>query len=184
MKTLFVNAAFREASRSYRLAKAYLEKYHKEGYETVDLGTVAISPLRQQSLKVYNEAVAAHDYSDPMFDFGKQFREMDEIVVAAPFWNYHMPAVLHDYFEMVCSQGITFDIDDKGVYHSLCKAKRMTYITTAGGAIPDDDPAFGYIKVLCDVFFQIPDTRCIKAERLDVYGTDVEKILSDTIKAM
>lgn len=172
MKILYINAAFREGSRTAQIADAYLKNCDGKICE-VDLGTVEVRPFDAKSLEVYHKAVAAYCFDDPMFDFAKQFAAADRIVIAAPSWNYSIPAVLHSYLELVCTQGITFDLSTEGSYYSKCKATQLTYITTSGGYIPQDDHAFGYIKSLAEVFWNIPDVRYLKAEGLDIYGTDV-----------
>lgn len=181
MAILFINAAFREGSRTLQLAERYLAKQGKE-VKRVELGDYFPQPLDRKRLDIYNKSVASHDFEDAIFNPAKEFATAEEIVIAAPFWNYGIPAVLHAYLELVCSQGISFDMDEKGNYHSLCKAKKLTYITTAGGPIPENDHAFGYIADLCRVFWEIDDVKYYKAECLDVYGTDVAKALADALK--
>lgn len=183
MAILFINAAFREGSRTLRLAEYYLEKQEKE-VSYVELGDCCLQPLNRESLEIYNKAVAEHNFEADMFEPAKEFAVAEEIVIAAPFYNYSIPAVLHTYLELVCSQGVTFDMGADGGYYSLCKAKKLTYITTAGGPIPENDHAFCYIKDLCKVFWNIEDVRYIKADGLDIYGTDVERVLEDTMKGM
>ena len=178
---LFINAAFRSNSRTLRLAEAYLKKCEGEVCK-VDLGTAVVRPLDGQSLVVYNQSVAAHRFDDPMFDFSKQFAEADQIVIAAPFWNFSIPAVLHGYLELVCTQGITFDLSPEGSYYSKCKAKKLTYITTSGGFIPQEDHAFGYIRSLAEMFWNNPDVQYIKAEGLDIYGADVDRKLAEAME--
>ena len=174
---LYIDCAFREGSRTKELAEYYMAG--KSGsVQKVDLGKLKIEPLLEESLKKYNKAVGAHEFSDSMFDIAKQFAEADEIVIAAPFWNYSIPAALHTYLEMVCSQGVTFDIGSDGIYFSLCKAKKLTFITTSGGFIPEADSAFSYIKSLCDVFWNIRDVHYYKAEGLDIIGNDVSGIMN------
>ena len=102
--------------------------------------------------------------------------------LAAPFWNYSIPAALHAYLELVCTQGITFDIQEDGQYCSLCHRKRLTYVTTAGGYIPEEDHGFGYIRSLAEIFWRIPDIRYYKAEGLDILGVDVETALDHALK--
>lgn len=179
MSCLFVNACFREGSRTARLAQRVLATVEGE-VTRLDLAEADIRPLGAAELKLYNACVAARDYSDSLFDVAKQFADADEIVIAAPFWNYSVPALLHDYLELVCSQGVTFDIDEQGVYHSLCRAKRLVYVTTAGGPLPDDgnDHAFGYVRTLCEKFWFIPEVVLVKADCLDVAGADVDGIIA------
>lgn len=177
MKLLYINGAFREGSRTARIAGEYLKNCGDEITE-IPLGSVEIHPLDEKSLAEYNGAVENHCYDGPMFDFAKQFAEADRIVIAVPFWNLSIPAVLHSYLELVCTQGITFDMSPEGSYVSLCRAKKLTYITTAGGFIPEQDHGFGYIKTLSDMFWRIPELEYIKAEGLDIAGTDVEEKLA------
>ena len=180
---LFVNAAFRDGSRTARLAQHYLEKCVGQITE-IDLGEGKIRPLDRDTLKVYNDAVAQANYSGEMFQTAKQFAAAEEIVIAAPFWNFSLPAALHDYLELACTQGITFDLAGDGTYYSLCRAKKLVYITTAGGYIPEDDHAFGYIRDLCRVFWQIDQVEYYKADGLDIITNDPEAILQAARKQM
>ena len=173
MTTLFVNAAFRDGSRTLRLAKCYLEGAEDEVVE-VNLGSEHFPPFDAPALATYNRAVAAHEFSHPMFDAAKQFAQADEVVVAAPFWNYGIPAALHGYLEHVCTQGLTFDIDPAGTYVGLCRARRLVYVTTAGGPVPEHDCGFGYVASLARDFWHIPEVVCYKAEGIDILGCDVK----------
>lgn len=181
MATLFINACFRNGSRTLKIARAYLEKLDNPVNE-VKLGEISLPILDNVNTEKYCNSCLTRDFSDNIFKYGKQFAKSDEIVIAAPFWNYSIPAQLHAYLELVCSQGVTFDIDANGSYHSLCKAKKLTYITTAGGFIPEVDHAWGYIKDLAKVFWNIETVDYIKAEGLDIAGNDVEKILETALK--
>lgn len=182
MKVLFVNAAFREGSRTRLLADRVLDGYGDADIEEIDLGSLRIAPLDGERLAVYNRSVQSGDYSDPMFDVPKRFAGADEIVIAAPFWNYTLPAVLHDYLELVCTQGITFDISAEGTYYGKCRASKLTFVTTAGGPIPEHDHAFAYIRDLCELFWNVRDVRYVKADGLDIYGADVAAKLDGAIR--
>lgn len=183
MVTLFVNAAFRDGSRTLRLARHYLEGLGDDVLE-VDLGSAHFRPLDAEALARYNAAVAARDYAAPMFDPARQFAAADEIVVAAPYWNNSIPAVLHDYLELVCSQGVSFDIEPDGTYVGLCRAHRLTFITTGGGSIPARNFAFDYLESLAREFWHIPEVMCYKAENLDQAGCDVEAALTRACSLM
>ena len=95
-----------------------------------------------------------------------------------------MPAVFHTYLEYVCTQGITFDMSRDGRYVSLCHAKKIVYITTAGGPIPEKDCAFGYLETIAKAFFGAPEMVYYKADCLDVYGVDVEEKLQMVMRIM
>ncbi len=185
MKVLFVDSAFRDGSRTRRLAEYYMDKFHSaDSITRVDLGQCCPEPLDRERLRVYNQAVAAGDYRAELFDWAKQFVEADVILIAAPFWNYSIPAALHSYLELVCSQGVSFDMDADGNYFSCCRAKKLVFFTTAGGYIPEVNCAFGYIQELCKVFWRIDEVKCYQAEALDIIGTDVEAALAKVCGTM
>ena len=185
MNVLFINAAYRDGSRTIRLAEYYLNRFHGDDrVERVELGTNPPQPLDARRLRIYNESVGAHDFSHEMFDSAKQFVRADVILIAAPFWNFGLPAVLNAYLELVCSQGVSFDIDGQGNYHSLCRAKKLVFVTTAGGLIPEPNCAFGFIRQLCGAFWGIEDVRCYGAEGLDIAGADTEALLEQTCRRM
>ena len=181
---LFVNASFRDGSRTLRLARHYLKRYNASDVVTVDLGDAQVDPLNRLSLKIYNDSVASASYDDKMFDLAKQFAAADEIVIAAPFWNFSIPAALHSYLELACTQGISFDVTADGRYYSLCRAKTLTYITTAGGYIPENDHAFGYIKCLSDMFWNFKELRYFKADGIDIKENNAEDILNAAVAEM
>ena len=74
---------------------------------------------------------------------------------------------------------MTFYYDDQGVPRGLCKAKKLYYVTTAGGPIFNAEYGYGYIRELAQSFYSIPDVRMIKAEGLDIIGADIEGILRE-----
>ncbi len=180
---LFVNACLRAHSRTERLARLWLERY--EG--TVDefpLREIDVEYLDAMRLATYQKSVAALDYEHPMFWYAKDFVRYDEILIAAPFWNYGVPAILHAYLELVCSQGVSFDVGPAGEYVSLAKAQRLVYVQTAGGAQvePQDDHAFGYVRTLAERFWHIPQVEQVAAWGLDAPGADVDALLAAALE--
>ena len=111
-----------------------------------------------------------------MFSLGRDFASADTIVIAAPYYDLSFPAMLKQYFEQINVLGLTFTYSEAGVPTGLCKAKKLYYITTAGGPILSDDYGFGYVKALANIFYGIRDVYQIKAEGLDIVGADVEAI--------
>ena len=184
---LFVNACLRNESRTERLARAWLRRRDYTG-DVVELALakIDVTPLDAGGpcpIDDYSKAVATANYDHPMFEFAKQFSRADEILVAAPVWNYALPAKLRDYLELVCSQGVTFDLGDPGEYTGLCKARRLTLVITAGGCAPEpqDDHAFGYIRTLANRFWHIPQVDLVAGWGLDADGADVDAILANAL---
>ena len=83
--------------------------------------------------------------------------------------------------KQICAIGVTFRYTESGEPRGLCKAKKLYYVTTAGGPIYSDAFGYGYVKALAETFYGIPETEMISAENLDVIGADVEAILRDTM---
>lgn len=84
--------------------------------------------------------------------------------------------------EHVTVADLTFKYNEKGIPEGLCKAKRLIYVTTAGGRIGNLHLGYEYIETLSKALFSIPDVLCISAEGLDIDGSDVEAILKDTVR--
>ena len=175
---LYVNACVRAESRTNRLAKALLNKLG--AYEEIRLGGSVIKPLDAQSLNYREAQIGKRNYNDSIFDLSKQFAKADLIVVSAPYWDGQFPAVLKTYIENIYCTGVVSEYSEDGQPHGLCKAKKLYYITTAGG---EYDPrfSFDYIDYLAKNMFGIKETELICAEYLDIEGNDAEKILSGVI---
>ena len=180
MSTLFINACVRENSRTRRIAEALLDKsvgdieevqLWKQNFPKVDAEF-----LRKRDFLIYEE-----QYDNEMFDLARQFAEADEIVIAAPFWDLSFPASLKQYIELINVLGVTFVYTEDGIPKGLCRARKLTYITTAGGEFFPEEFGFGYIKALAENFYGIPEVKLIKAVGLDIVGADPESIIMETI---
>lgn len=180
-KILFIDACVRPESRTKRLAEAVLDCIGQD-VQHLELGKEAIMGLDGQALERRNQLVAAKDYSDPMFRYTRQFAEAEEIVIAAPYWDLSFPASLKAYIESINVSGLTFYYDQNGVPHSLCKAKRLIYVTTSGGNIGSFNFGFDYVEALCRGFYGIDDVRMFSAEGLDFDPAAAETVLAETIE--
>ena len=175
-KLLFLNACVRPGSRTLDLAKALLQK-QKAQIQEVNLYEAQLPALDLSGIETRHLAAQEKDFSDPVFDAAKQFAQADVIVIAAPCWDLMFPAVLKTYLENITVSGITFRYSDQGRPESLCKAKALYYVTTAGGYIGQNDFGFTYIKALAQNFFGIAEVGRYAAEGLDIFGADVEAMI-------
>jgi len=173
---LFVNACVRRQSRTQRLARCLLARLDGETAE-LSLSETAFPVADEAFLCHRDRLIAASEFGDPLFDLARQFAEADQIVIAAPYWDLSFPAVLKQYFEQVNVTGVTFRYTPEGIPEGLCRARRLFYVTTAGGPILSDAFGFGYVEALAKGFYQIPEVRCVKAEGLDIVNADVGGIL-------
>ena len=173
---LFINACVREGSRTKRLADKLLSQLNMP-YEEVRLEDIDFPVANEEFLSRRDRLIGKGAFTDPAFDLAKQFAKADEIVIAAPLWDLSFPASLKQYFEQINVIGITFRYTPQGVPEGLCKAERLTYITTAGGNYFPEEYGFGYIDALARNFYGIHEVRLIKAKGLDIVGADEEAIL-------
>jgi len=174
---LFINACVRKESRTKELANHFLKK-QGQPYEEVRLNEVVFPVVDEEFLNRRDKLIEDRDFDDPMFGPARQFAEADEIVIAAPYWDLSFPAALKQYIEQINVVGITFAYTPEGVPSGLCKAKRLTYITTAGGDFFPEEYGAGYIRALAQGFYGIPEFKLIKAVGLDIYGADIDGIMN------
>ena len=175
---LFINACVRKNSRTKRLADRLLTAIDAPVTE-VRLEDCAFPKADEAFLDRRDRLIKERAFDDPMFDLARQFAGADEIVIAAPFWDLSFPAALKQYFEQINVVGVTFRYTPEGVPEGLCRAKRLCYVTTAGGDFFPESYGFGYVQALAQGFYGIADVELIKATGLDIDGADVERILRD-----
>lgn len=177
-KILFVNACIRPNSRTLDLAQFVLAKLCGE-VEEVKLSNEELFPLTLKELELRDICAKNKDFSNDAFRLAKQFAGADTIVIAAPYWDLMFPAALKNYFEKVTVNGLTFAYGSNGIPYGLCKAKRLIYVTTAGGPIIHDF-GYEYACALAKNFYGIKSVQCVKVQGLDIYGANITKIIEET----
>ena len=175
---LFIDACVREASRSRRLAHRLLDVLGG-AYEHVNLEKCDFPKVDEAFLQKRDRLLQEGDLADPMFGYARQFVQADAIVIAAPFWDLSFPAALKTYFEQINVVGITFRYTPEGVPVGMCRAKKLYYVTTAGGDFFPEEYGFGYVRALAQNFYGIETVELIKAVGLDIEGAPVEEILRE-----
>ena len=175
---LFVNACVRKESRTKALAEKLLNKLG-ESYQEVVLKDINFPVVNEEFLNQRERLVSEGDFDNPIFVYARQFAAANTIVIAAPYWDLSFPAMLKQYLEQVSVVGVTFKYSEEGAPVSLCNAKRLFYVTTAGGDFTPEDYGFGYVKALANGYFGIPEVIQIKVDGLDIYGADVYSIINE-----
>lgn len=173
---LFINACVRTESRTRQLTEKLLLELNRP-YEEVRLHEIAFPVADEDFLNMRDRLIAERDFENPLFDLARQFSESEIIVIAAPYWDLSFPAALKQYFEQINVVGITFKYTEDGIPVGLCKARRLYYVTTAGGSYVPEEFGFGYIKALSQGFYGIQEVRKIEAAGLDLVGADVSAIM-------
>lgn len=184
-KLLVINACVhRKTSRTQRLCRAWIERLcAQEPYEIeeVILEEEGLSALDSGSLARRNRLMQEGKTEHVMFHQARQLRKADEIIIAAPYWDLSFPASLKCYMEAVSVVGLTFHYVGDNETAGLCRAERLTYVTTAGGYIGENNFGYAYVKAMAQLF-GIPEINQIRAEGLDIRGADVEQIIRQTVE--
>ena len=180
---LYVNCCARENSRTDILAREVIRRIGDSEVEEINLYEKNLKPMDRQSVAKRDRLSAEGDFSDPMFDYAKQFMASDTIVIGAPFWDYSFPSLLKTYIENVFCVGLISVYDENGVPHGTCKAKKLYYVSTAGGPfIPDY--SYEWIRAVVTRSFGIRETKLIYAENLDIVGHNPDEIMEKAIASI
>ena len=182
MKTLlYVDCCIRrEQSRTRKLAEAFLGNLPK-GWrvEKVVLMDEPLLPLMEGGFAQRDELLQRGDFSHRRFDYAWQFQRADAILIAAPFYDLSIPALLKVYIENVSVDGITFLCDAQGL-RGNCRAESMTFLTSRGGFYENSPDEMGsrYMEALCG-FFGTGTYRCVAADGVDMDPAQTPAILAE-----
>ena len=182
MKTLLFGACCirREASRTKKLAESFLANL-PDGWavETVTLMDEPLLPLMEGGFWQRDALLQAGDFSHRRFDYAWQFQKADAILIAAPFYDLSIPALLKVYIENVSVDGITFECDENGL-RGACRAQSMTFLTSRGGFYDGSPDEMGsrYMEALCR-FFGTGVYRCVAADGVDMDPAKTPGILAE-----
>ena len=182
MKTLlYVDCCIRrEQSRTRKLAESFLGNLPK-GWrvEKVVLMDEPLLPLMEGGFAQRDELLQRGDFTHRRFDYAWQFQRADAILIAAPFYDLSIPALLKVYIENVSVDGITFLCDADGL-RGNCRAESMTFLTSRGGFYENSPDEMGsrYMEALCG-FFGTGTYRCVAADGVDMDPAQTPEILAE-----
>ena len=185
---LFVDACVnRSTSRTERLAQALLAKL-TEGREarvsTLVLEDADIHPLTGDDVNRRAQLARAGVFDDALFDAAKQMSQADTVVIAAPYWDLSFPSKFKVYLEHLCAQGVTFKYSEAGVPVSLCRGKRLFYVTTSGGYAGELDFGYQQVKAIFTLFFGFDVAECFRAEGMDIITNDADAIMAEALASI
>ncbi len=190
-KVLYIkaNAKSEELSRTYKVSESFIEAYKKSNPEdeiiTLDLYKEGIGFLPQGQLNELHTPKVGEGKNHPILKYAYQFLEADKYIVAAPFWNLSIPAILKAYIDYICVTGITFKYTANGPV-GLCAGKKAVHIVGRGGSYSESpfnqfEMGDRYLRTIFG-FLGITDFTTIAAEGLDVSGIDVNAVVNNVIK--
>ena len=118
-----------------------------------------LSPRQQEALALSNALI-------------EELQAHDEVVIAAPMYNFNIPTQLKNYFDLIARAGVTFRYTEAGP-EGLVKGKKAVVITSRGGIHKDTptDLLTPYVKLFLG-FIGITDVEFVFAEGI-AYGPEV-----------
>ena len=179
---LYIDACVRdEESRTKRVAEPIMEELAKK-YDVTKF------VLNELPLDVVKKPLLAKrlagDIPIEVMSWAEAVRDADRIVIAAPFWDMGIPAVLKTFFELCSIFDVTFKSDDKTCYGN-CKAEKMLFITSRGMNISTGDEieqATPYLKALSWLWGLGP-LQVVAMQNMDyVSAEEIENKIATAIK--
>ncbi|MFW0698233.1 FMN-dependent NADH-azoreductase [Pantoea sp. R13S299] len=166
-------------SQSSQLADFYVEQAKAQGKE-VTVRDLAANPIpvldgelvgamRPSETPLSPRQQEALDLSDELI---AELQAHDEVVIAAPMYNFNIPTQLKNYFDLIARAGVTFRYTEAGP-EGLVKGKKAVVISSRGGIHKDTptDLLTPYVKLFLG-FIGITDVEFVFAEGI-AYGPEV-----------
>lgn len=160
--------------------QAYLKKHGIKDVEYLFLSDQSFSPIDADYLTKRDALRYKGAFDDSLFDYARQFRNADEILVAAPYWDLSFPALLKIYLEHVAVCDLTFGYDFEGKNIGFCKADQLLYFSSCGGYVGPRHLGFEYVKSFAEML-GINNSKCFSLEAMDIDPSQREKLLADAI---
>jgi NAD(P)H dehydrogenase (quinone) len=133
MRVLVVFAHPLETSFVAALHRRVVETLRSRGHEVDDLDLYAekFNPvLSRETLRNYLDVSKNRAEVVP---YVERVLAADAIVLLFPVWFDGLPAILHGFFERVFLPGVSFKLDENGVFHPiLWNIKRLAAVCTYG----------------------------------------------------
>ncbi|OPJ57733.1 FMN-dependent NADH-azoreductase [Clostridium oryzae] len=191
-KVLYIKADAKtdNESRTFQISNSFINSYKElhpdDEIITLDLYKEGINFLPQGKLIELHTPKPGEGKNHPILKYAYQFAEADKYVIAEPFWNLSIPAILKAYIDYVCVSGITFQYTAEGPV-GLCTGKAAINITTRGGEYHSSSASVyemgdKYLRTILG-FLGIRDLMTICAEGLDIIGNDVDALVGNAIKS-
>lgn len=98
-----------------------------------------------------------------------EIAQADRVVIAAPIYNFNVPAQLKTYIDYIARAGVTFKYGADGKPQGLLTGKKVYVVTARGGKTvgTELDQATSYLKIIL-AFLGMEDVTFIHAEGLNM----------------
>lgn len=171
-KLLYIDSCIRaEVSRTKKIATPIINKL-KERYdvETLVINDLNLTIVKKDLVNKRTNGII----DEEVLSWANKVSKADRIVIAAPFWDMSIPAVLKSFIELCSIINVTFASDDKTCF-GICNCKKLLYITTRGMNIKTNselDQATPYLKAM-SYLWGLGEVSVVSAYNLD-YSNEEE----------
>lgn len=187
MKTILKiqTSLFGAAGHSSKLADLFVNDFRKKYGEvrvvTRDLAVEPVPALTLERFQAFGsepgertaEVQSILDYSDALI---AELFAADVILLAAPMYNFTIPAALHNYFDHVARAGVTFRYTENGP-EGLIRDKEVVVLVTRGGNYGADHSQSEHLRQML-AFIGLQNARFVYAEGLAISEESREKSLA------
>ncbi|MEI6101692.1 MAG: NAD(P)H-dependent oxidoreductase [Eubacteriales bacterium] len=181
-KVLYIKAHTGEKSEDpFMLSDHFVEEYKKyhpnDQVTTLDLNKEKIRTLTRNDILSAIVHKEDRSRSHPVLKYAWQFAEADKYIVAEPFCDSGIPAILN-YMDYVSIMDIAFKYTEYGSV-GLLKGKKAVNFISRGGERGTKSYSFNELgeENLKSIFlfFGITDFTTIDADQLDDLGDEAER---------
>lgn len=156
-KVLYIKATPKRTENSWTLKMAgfFLQEYRKYHPDHI----ITELSLYDEPLNFLNEQDLHDMMQADKGDFAKyadQFLAHDKYVIAAPFWNYSVPAILRAYIDRIITVGKTFNYTEQGIVPAVYGKKSIFFMARGGvyseGPLAELEYGYNYWQAIATTF--------------------------------
>jgi FMN-dependent NADH-azoreductase len=177
MKILQLNSSIRgQDSISTKYANAVSEKLQKNNQAQVIIRDIASNPVSQldnQALSALFSGNLEHSIVSEHTQLIDELKSVDTLVIAAPMYNFSVPATLKNYFDAIARAGSTFKYSETGPIGLLNINK--AYVVLSRGGVYQNKVSFqeDFIETMLK-FVGVKEVEFIYVEGLNLGAQSLE----------
>ena len=156
MTVLHINSSARLKESNSRIIGDYLIEQLQLPVISRDLAQHALPPISAEDLiGVHGSSDSQRDSLQAQLSLSEtlidELRQADTLVIAAPMYNFGIPASLKQWIDAICRAGVSFKYTDQGPI-GLLGVERAIIITSSGGTPigSEMDYASRYLEHICN----------------------------------
>ena len=136
MSTLVIQYTPRAESRTAKLLKAYIA--NETDIVVRDISELSLPNITAEVMAEFMSENKTTAFGALSAEITTEIKKAEKIIIAAPMYNFGLPAQVKSYIDLACIAGQTFEYTAQGPA-GLLDIKEATMISTSGG-VPFGSP--------------------------------------------